>query len=66
LFIKTTEIIEEIQPQLILFTGDLVNNFSNETLGWESFFKRLIRTGKVFQFSEITIMVIIQPGLMKK
>jgi predicted MPP superfamily phosphohydrolase len=41
LFIKTTEIIEEIQPQLILFTGDLVNNFSNETLGWEKFFQTI-------------------------
>lgn len=38
---KVTEIIEDIQPHLILFTGDLVNNFSYETVGVEELFQKI-------------------------
>lgn len=31
---KAVTIINEQNPDLILFTGDLVNNFAEETLGW--------------------------------
>lgn len=30
--------IKEINPDIIFFTGDLVNNFSDETAGWEKIF----------------------------
>lgn len=32
---------EKINPDLILFTGDLVNNFSNELIGWEDVFREI-------------------------
>ncbi len=35
------DIINEEQADLILFTGDLVNNFHEETLGWEKVFTKL-------------------------
>ena len=38
---KTEKQIETIQPDLILFTGDLVNNFWEETIGWEDIFNRI-------------------------
>ena len=31
---KAIELINEQEPDLILFTGDLVNNFAEETDGW--------------------------------
>ena len=31
---KAVELINEQEPDLILFTGDLVNNFADETHGW--------------------------------
>lgn len=41
LLIKSRQIIQKEKPDLILFTGDLVNNFSYETKGWSSYFKDL-------------------------
>lgn len=38
---KTVEAIEQIQPDIILFTGDIVNNFAEEIDGFEPFFKQL-------------------------
>ncbi|MFP4025444.1 MAG: metallophosphoesterase [Thiohalospira sp.] len=38
---KAIEIINEQNPDLILFTGDLVNNFAEELNGWIPIFKNL-------------------------
>ncbi len=46
---KTQERIEQFQPDLFLFTGDLVNNYSRETIGWNEPFKKM--TDKVLSFS---------------
>ncbi|NQU34198.1 MAG: metallophosphoesterase [Bacteroidetes bacterium] len=35
---KTQKQIQTLQPDLLLFTGDLVNNFSQELKGWDSVF----------------------------
>ena len=35
--------IDEINPDIILFTGDLVNNFSTELDGWETIFKEITK-----------------------
>jgi predicted MPP superfamily phosphohydrolase len=43
LLVKTQQMILEEKPDLILFTGDLVNNFSNETKGWEPYFRSITR-----------------------
>lgn len=32
---KLTERVNALEPDLVVFTGDLVNNFAAETLGWE-------------------------------
>jgi len=36
-----TEIINSQQADIIVFTGDMVNNFSNETQGWQPYFLKL-------------------------
>jgi predicted MPP superfamily phosphohydrolase len=39
--------IEKINPDILVFTGDIVNNFSSEMVGYESWLKRLpARYGK--------------------
>jgi uncharacterized protein len=38
---KISKKINEIKPNLILFTGDLVNNFAYETEGWEPIFQEI-------------------------
>ena len=38
---NTVRIVNQIQPDLLLFTGDLVNNFSEEVTGFEPYFKQL-------------------------
>jgi len=38
---KTERKIKAIHPNLILFTGDLVNNFWEETLGYKDIFKQI-------------------------
>jgi len=44
---ETLKIIETLQPDLLLFTGDIVNNFSEEMKGFEPYLKQLsARYGK--------------------
>ena len=38
---QTVEIIEKLQPDLLLFTGDIVNNFSEEMNGFETYLAQL-------------------------
>lgn len=40
-FAETVQKIEQINPDLLLFTGDLVNNFSEEVNGFEPYLKQL-------------------------
>jgi len=47
IFNDTQKLIEKIQPDLLLFTGDIVNNFSNEFNGFEPCLNKLsARYGK--------------------
>lgn len=44
---ETVQVLTNINPDLLLFTGDLVNNFSDEINGFEPFLKQLpARYGK--------------------
>lgn len=44
---KTVKAIEQVQPDIILFTGDIVNNFAEEIIGFEPYLKQLqARYGK--------------------
>jgi len=38
---NTIRIIEQLQPDILLFTGDIVNNFGDEMIGFESYLKQL-------------------------
>ncbi|MDX9882066.1 MAG: metallophosphoesterase [Prolixibacteraceae bacterium] len=38
---KTCKIIEKLKPGLLLFTGDMVNNFSPETEGYVRYFREM-------------------------
>lgn len=38
---ETVNLVEKLQPDLILFTGDLVNNFSEEMIGFETYLAQL-------------------------
>lgn len=38
---KTVMIVNQLNPDLLLFTGDLVNNFGEETIGFEPYLKKL-------------------------
>jgi len=38
---KAINMVNALQPDLILFTGDLVNNFTEEAHGWEGLFSEL-------------------------
>ncbi len=40
--------IRRIDPDLVLFTGDLVNNYAEETKGWTDIFNQLNSGGKSF------------------
>lgn len=37
---RSIEANNEFKPDILLFTGDLVNNFAEETKGWDFYFKR--------------------------
>ena len=37
---ETVRIVNQLNPDLLLFTGDLVNNFSEETIGFEPYLKK--------------------------
>jgi len=41
IFDRAVKLINDLQPDLILFTGDLVNNFAAELNGWEETFHQL-------------------------
>jgi len=44
---KAIDIVNSLEPDLILFTGDLVNNYSEEAHGWEDLFSGMkARYGK--------------------
>lgn len=45
---KVAEEIDIINPDFILFTGDLVNNFSDELIGWESIFQKITNNRKCY------------------
>ena len=40
-FDSAIKMINELEPDFIFFTGDLVNNYSGELIGWEEAFKKL-------------------------
>lgn len=40
-FDRAVKMINELEPDYIFFTGDLVNNYAWETKGWEETFKKL-------------------------
>ncbi|MBV5315743.1 MAG: metallophosphoesterase [Prolixibacteraceae bacterium] len=45
---RSVKIIQQIEPDVLLFTGDLVNNFSDELAGYEPYLKKLTaRYGKL-------------------
>jgi predicted MPP superfamily phosphohydrolase len=39
--LKGFELINSLQPDLILFTGDMVNNYADEIEGWQPYFQNL-------------------------
>jgi len=39
----TADKIEGIKPDLFLFTGDMVNNYANETVGWIEYFSKMTK-----------------------
>ena len=41
IFDRAVKLINHLQPDLILFTGDLVNNFASELNDWDTTFKQL-------------------------
>lgn len=44
---RAVKLINELEPDIIVFTGDLVNNFAWELRGWENVLSRLsAKTGK--------------------
>ena len=45
---KVADKIELINPEYVLFTGDLVNNFSDELDGWESTFMKITNNKKCY------------------
>lgn len=38
---RTTKIVQEYMPDVLFFTGDLVNNYSEELKGWGNIFKSM-------------------------
>ena len=48
LLLKVQRETKKINPDIILFTGDLVNNFSNELVGWDEIFKEISRNKECF------------------
>jgi len=38
---RAINLINALKPDLVLFTGDLVNNYTEEALGWEPLFARI-------------------------
>jgi len=48
LFKKASDIAEKVKPDIILFAGDLVNNFAYEIEGFESLFQQITRHAPSF------------------
>jgi hypothetical protein len=48
LMLKVQNETRKIDPDIILFTGDLVNNFSNELVGWDGVFKEITQNKECF------------------
>ena len=48
LMTEVQEEIKNINPDLIFFTGDLVNNFSNECYGWDKVFNKITDNKKSY------------------
>ncbi len=48
LMLKVQNETRKIDPDIILFTGDLVNNFSNELVGWDGVFKDITQNRECF------------------
>ncbi len=46
--IKAEQKIKDINPSVLMFTGDLVNNFGFEANGWDKIFQDINGTGKSF------------------
>lgn len=38
---KTTRLVQKYSPDVLFFTGDLVNNYSDELIGWADVFKAM-------------------------
>lgn len=38
---RVVELINEQNPDIVVFSGDLVNNFADETIGWENTFNKI-------------------------
>jgi uncharacterized protein len=45
---KAITVVDKEKPDLILFVGDLVNNFAYETDGYETYFKQITKRGNSF------------------
>jgi len=45
---KVVRLVNLQQPDLIVFTGDMVNNFSAETMGWKPYFLKLEKKSAKF------------------
>lgn len=44
---KALGLVEELQPDLVFFTGDLINNYAGELVGWDMYFSKIkARHGK--------------------
>lgn len=48
LMLKVENETKRIDPDIILFTGDLVDNFSNELNGWDGVFREITRNRECF------------------
>lgn len=45
---KAEKKVKELNPSVLMFTGDLVNNFANEADGWDNIFKAINGSKKSF------------------
>jgi predicted MPP superfamily phosphohydrolase len=48
LMMKVQKETSKIDPDIVLFTGDLVNNFYNELIGWDEIFKSISQNRECF------------------
>ena len=62
---KAIKMINDENADLILFTGDFVNNRFEEVKPWVQSFSKLKAKDDMISVLEITIMVITNDGLIK-